>query len=100
MAIYPVNSGNVANTVSQTKSTARTEVDTKSPAPVSVSGDDTVSLTDGIANPSDVGTSAPMVNDNRVANIKAALQSGSYQIDPERIAEKLMQLDLNLPNTT
>ena len=100
MAIQPVNSGSVANTVSQTKSTTKNTVDTKNQAPGSVSGDDTVSLTNGIAKPSDIGLNAPIVDDNRVSNIKAALESGSYQINPERTAEKLMQLDLKLPNTT
>ena len=35
----------------------------------------------------------PVVNDKRVADIKAALESGSYQIDDLVVADKLLQID-------
>ncbi|MDD2760941.1 MAG: flagellar biosynthesis anti-sigma factor FlgM [Methylomonas sp.] len=100
MAIQPVNAGNAPASVSQTKSTTKSTVDTKSATPGSISGEDTVVLTNGINNPSNLDSSTPIVDDRRVTNIKAALQSGDYQISPERTAKKLMQLDLKLPNTT
>jgi len=43
---------------------------------------------------------APVVNEARVAAIKAAVQSGSYQIDAGRVAKKILQFEQNLPNST
>jgi len=33
------------------------------------------------------------VDNERVARVKAAIESGSYQIDNERIADRMLQLD-------
>jgi negative regulator of flagellin synthesis FlgM len=41
-----------------------------------------------------------VVNEARVAAIKAAVQSGSYQIDAGRVAKKILQFEQNLPNST
>lgn len=46
------------------------------------------------------GASAPVINEDRVAAIKAAVQSGSYTVNAGRIAEKLVQFDNQLPNST
>lgn len=37
----------------------------------------------------------PTVNQDKVATLKAAVQSGDYQPNPERIASKMMQLELS-----
>jgi negative regulator of flagellin synthesis FlgM len=37
------------------------------------------------------------VDDQRVAAIKGALEDGSYQMEPEKIAEKLMQMEAMMP---
>ncbi|TPQ26671.1 flagellar biosynthesis anti-sigma factor FlgM [Methylomonas koyamae] len=46
------------------------------------------------------GVSAPLVNEDRVAAIKAAIQAGSYQVNAERVAEKMLQFDQQLPDST
>ena len=43
---------------------------------------------------------APVVNEDRVAAIKAAVQSGSYQVDSAKVAQKIIQFEQNLPNST
>ena len=40
--------------------------------------------------------SLPAVNESRVAEISSAIQEGRYQIDPERIADKLLRLEQEL----
>jgi len=37
-----------------------------------------------------------VVNEQKVAHVRAALQSGSYQVDPEKIAEKMLDLESNI----
>lgn len=46
------------------------------------------------------GASAPVVNEDRVAAIKAAVQAGSYQVNAERVAEKMLQFEGQLSNST
>jgi len=38
----------------------------------------------------------PAVNESRVAEISSSIQDGRYQIDPERIADKLLRLEQEL----
>jgi negative regulator of flagellin synthesis FlgM len=45
-------------------------------------------------------SSSPVVNEDRVAAIKAAVQSGSYHIDSAKVAQKILQFEQNLPNST
>ena len=40
--------------------------------------------------------SLPAVNEARVAEIRTAIQEGRYQVDPERIAEKLLCIEQEL----
>lgn len=96
MAIQSINTGTVTGSVSQTKPTTKNTIDTKDQAASAVASDDTVS----IKNIPNSESSTPVIDEIRIANIKAALQSDRYKIDPERIANKMMQLDLKLPNTT
>jgi negative regulator of flagellin synthesis FlgM len=42
----------------------------------------------------------PTVNENRVAAIKSAIQNGSYTVNPERVADKMLQFDDKLPDST
>lgn len=100
MAIQPIISGNVANSVSQTKSVGRSTIDSKNQAPNSVAGDDTVSLSNGITQAVGKDSSTPIVDENRVANIKAALQSGDYRINAEQTASKLIDIDKRLLSNT
>jgi negative regulator of flagellin synthesis FlgM len=38
----------------------------------------------------------PVVNEAKVAAIRAAIEDGSYQVVPERIADKLLRMDREL----
>jgi negative regulator of flagellin synthesis FlgM len=40
--------------------------------------------------------SLPAVNEARVAEIRTAIQEGRYQVDPERIADKLLRMEREL----
>ncbi len=41
---------------------------------------------------------ASPVDSERVAAVKKAVEEGSYQIDPERVADKLLQVEAQLPH--
>lgn len=60
-----------------------------------VSGD-TVTLTnsvDQMAKLEEMLASIPEVDSVRVAEIKASIADGSYQVDPEKIVDKLLQIE-------
>jgi negative regulator of flagellin synthesis FlgM len=60
-----------------------------------VSGD-TVTLTnsvDQMARLEEMLASIPEVDSARVAEIKASIADGSYQVDPEKIVDKLLQIE-------
>jgi negative regulator of flagellin synthesis FlgM len=40
--------------------------------------------------------SAPIVDETRVAAIRQAIEDGSYEVSPERIADKLLRMDRDL----
>ena len=57
---------------------------------------DTVSLSDGavqLGKLEPTSISAPVVDTQRVEQVKQALADGSYRVDPEKIADKLMQFE-------
>lgn len=43
--------------------------------------------------------SAPIIDELRVAAIRQAIEEGSYEVSPERIADKLLQMDQDLSTT-
>lgn len=100
MAIESINNTKTSGLLPN-KTVAKPKVDDvgKTNAPVL---DDMVSLT---ATAKDIQaavgqkTEAP-INEQRVAEIKAALQAGNFPFNPERIARKLLELDTQLPDTT
>ncbi|MDZ7842371.1 MAG: flagellar biosynthesis anti-sigma factor FlgM [Gammaproteobacteria bacterium] len=47
----------------------------------------------------DAVSEAPDIDTGKVASARAALNRGEYQVDAERIAEKLMQIDATLRST-
>lgn len=96
MAIESINTSKVTNTVQQVKSATKNTVDTNNQENKAIANDDTVSIKNMPAH----DANAPVVDEVRTANVKAAIQSGSYSVNPERVAGKMMQLDLKLPNTT
>ncbi len=60
------------------------------------SNDDQVTLTDTARRLSDLTQTAsaqPAVDSQRVAEIRQAIADGSYQVNAERVADKLMQTE-------
>ncbi|MCV6605881.1 MAG: flagellar biosynthesis anti-sigma factor FlgM [Porticoccaceae bacterium] len=71
------------------------EADSASAAPSS----DTVTVTNQAARLQELEQSlanTPVVDSARVAELREAIASGSYQPDPQRIADKLSQLERDL----
>jgi negative regulator of flagellin synthesis FlgM len=59
----------------------------------------TVSITDSarqLAALEQAVKAMPNVNEARVAEIRKAIQDGRYTVDPEKIADKLMQMEQSL----
>ena len=57
---------------------------------------DTVSLSDNavqLGKVDNVAIAAPVVDAKRVEEIKAAISNGSYEVDTEKVANKLMQFE-------
>ncbi len=40
----------------------------------------------------------PAVDESRVAAVKERLQNGSYEVDPQRVADKMLRMDSDLQN--
>lgn len=101
MAIESISS-NTINSVSPAKSGAKDAVNVKQKASVPISTD-TVDLTDAaqdIKTAVATGVTSPVINEDRVAAIRFALQSGNYKVDVERVAEKMLRFEDQLPNST
>jgi negative regulator of flagellin synthesis FlgM len=101
MAIESV-SGNSINTVLPTKSGAKDAVDVKqkAPAPVSTDAVDFTHTAQQFKLAVESGAVTPVINEDRVAAIKSALQSGNYKIDAEHVAEKILRFEDKLPDST
>ncbi len=57
---------------------------------------DTVSLSDNAVQLGKLGNSvasSPVVDAQRVEQVKQAIENGNYEVDPARVAEKLMQFE-------
>ncbi len=62
----------------------------------SSAGRDTISLTDTASRMRSLENTVaamPVVDSQRVAEIKQAIQEGTYEINPERIAEKMLDME-------
>lgn len=101
MAIESV-SGTSINSALNVKSNAKEAVDVKQKASAPVSSDviDFTNIAQDIKTAVATGENPPVVNEERVAAVKLALQSGSYKVDAERVAEKMLQFENKLPNST
>jgi negative regulator of flagellin synthesis FlgM len=85
------NAGNVVTDKSQGESSTAA-------APTSQTGDH-VTLTDSarsLQKLSDAIAQTPVVNASKVATIKQAVQSGTYQVNPASVADKLLQFESGL----
>jgi negative regulator of flagellin synthesis FlgM len=61
-----------------------------------------VNITDSaraLASLSDAVQQTPDIDQGRVASIQQALASGQYQVDPDRIAGRMLQLEQDLDGT-
>lgn len=61
--------------------------------------DDSVSITDAAQKLADVESeinASPVVDRARIEAIKSAIADGSFRPDPEKIASKLMELEISL----
>lgn len=61
---------------------------------------DSVTLTDGakqLQKLAEAVAAAPVVDDARVAAVKNAVDQGTYKIDAQRVADKLLQANRELP---
>ncbi len=57
---------------------------------------DTVSISDNAAQLGKMGNvsdAAPVVDMQRVEEVKQAINNGSYEVDPKKIADKMMQFE-------
>jgi negative regulator of flagellin synthesis FlgM len=69
----------------------------------SIGGADTVSITGSarqLAALEQALKEQPAVDEARVARLRAAIESGSYQVDASRIADKLLRLEEQLTKAT
>lgn len=60
---------------------------------------DTVSITGpalALQKLSEAVANAPVVNSQKVAAVKQAVQDGTYQVDAERVADKILQFESGL----
>jgi negative regulator of flagellin synthesis FlgM len=60
------------------------------------STNDTVSLSDSavkLGKLDNTAVSAPVVDTQRVEQVKQAIREGSYEVDPAKVADKLMQFE-------
>ena len=60
---------------------------------------DTVSLSDNavqLGKLDSASASTPVVDTQRVEQVKQAIKDGSYEVDPAKIADKLMQFEIIL----
>ena len=57
---------------------------------------DTISLSEGakqLGKLDNTAASAPVIDTQRVEAVKKAIENGSYEIDPVKVADKLMQFE-------
>ena len=92
---------NLNSSVLQTRSTESVknpgkESTANSSSPDTQATTDKVTLTQGFSQVSNLEQKAQSVdidNSTRIAELKSAIQDGSYKVDAERIADKLMQTE-------
>ncbi len=103
MAIQPIHKGNTLNASTQAKPVNKSQPEATNQAVHQLADDDSVKITSfaqDIQKAADVGKSEPVVNLKRVAELKASIESGAYKIDPQSIADKILQFDRKLPNSS
>ena len=56
-------------------------------------------VTQKIKNAFESASSTPVINEDKIAAVNAALKGGNYQIDADSIAEKMLQMDRHFDST-
>lgn len=83
------------------KASQKTEIDPSNKAPVkSAERNDSIAITamaQGIKKAFESSSSGAIVDVDRVASVRKALADGSYQVNAERIAEKMIQYEKLMP---
>lgn len=76
----------------------KTQSDAGSAASTSQTGDHVTLTTSArsLQKLSDAVAQAPVVNSAKVSSVKQALANGTYQIDPARVADKMIQFENGL----
>jgi negative regulator of flagellin synthesis FlgM len=81
------------------KKVARSDEGASRAVSSAVAGGNAVNITDQakqLASLEQALQSLPAVDDARVAEIRSAIQDGRYQVNPERIADKLLRFEQEL----
>ena len=92
----PVKGSNASSVVAD-----KSQSDASAAAATSQTGDH-VTLTDSarsLQKLSEAVAQAPVVNATKVAAIKQAVNSGSYQVDATRVADKILQFESGLKSS-
>lgn len=103
MAIQSINTGSIVSTATQTKSTSKATLEAKQQPVKLASDEDTISITakaQDFKKATDAIASTPIVDEKRVTALKTAIEAGQYSIDPDRVAKKILQQEIQRPNTT
>lgn len=96
MDIKNLNSSLLQTRSNEPVKTPDQETTKNSSAPASQANTDKVTLTQVFSQVSNLEQKAQSVdidNSARIAELKSAIQDGSYQVDAERVADKLMQTE-------
>lgn len=102
MSIESISNKTIASVLPNKTANAKSaQAETKTG--VNSTQDDTVRLTETAKDMKSASMSSiaqPEIDEKRVADIKAALEAGTYKIDPERVAKKMMDFEIQLTNST
>lgn len=99
MAIQPINN-KPANATTPNAATKKTTPEIGTQSATQTTDTDKVSLTSAQDIRNAVTVSGSAIDESRVAKIKAAVQAGDYKIDPARVADKWLQLETQITNST
>lgn len=96
-----IKTGNMPASVISNNTTKATKANGQSEALAQPQGQqrvssDTVSITDQVSRLQSIEnelSTIPVVNEAKVAEIKAAIADGSFEIDPQSIASKLIDME-------
>ena len=83
--------------LSQTKKNQTAEVGSKSSSDKSPASQDKGGTSLRLSTFAESVAAAPVVDQARVERVAGAIQSGRYEIDPQKVAEKIIEQELGLP---